>query len=165
MATIQKITPNFWYDKAAEDAARFYVSIFKNASVGHISYYGKEGFEIHKMPEGTAMTVDFTLDGQNFRGLNGGPLFKFYESVSFVVSCDTQEELDYYWDKLNEGGDPKAQQCGWLKDKFGMSWQIVPAKMDKWMTTGTKEQTSRVMTVMLQMKKLDIAKLEEAFNG
>lgn len=123
---MQKVTPFLWFDDQAEEAAEFYTSIFKNSKIGRTTRYGKEGYEIHGKPAGTAMTVEFEIDGQPFTALNGGPVFQFNEAISFQVRCDTQEEVDYYWDKLSEGGDEKAQQCGWLKDKYGVSWQIVP---------------------------------------
>jgi predicted 3-demethylubiquinone-9 3-methyltransferase (glyoxalase superfamily) len=160
MATIQSITPCLWFDRQAEEAAKFYTSIFPHSSVGRTSRYGKEGFEVHKMPEGTVLTIEFTLNGNPFVGLNGGPIFKFTEAVSFMVSCKDQEELDYYWNKLSEGGDPKAQQCGWLKDKFGLSWQIVPSILPRLMDD--KSRAGRVMSALMQMKKLDIKALEEA---
>lgn len=161
---MQKITPFLWFDSQAEKAAQFYVSIFKNSKLGHVSRYGKEGYEIHKQPEGRVMAVDFELDGQLFTALNGGPLFKFNESVSFQVHCDTQEEVDYYWEALSTGGDPKAQQCGWLKDKYGLSWQVVPTVLPKLLTDKNKEKSERVMKALLQMKKLDIAGLARAYE-
>ncbi|MBC7829666.1 MAG: VOC family protein [Chitinophagaceae bacterium] len=164
MATIQKITPNLWFDREAEEAANYYISIFKNGKINKISRYGKEGFEIHKMPAGSVMVVEFTLEGQTFLALNGGPLFTFSEAISFVVNCETQEEIDYYWNKLSESGDKNAQQCGWLKDKYGLSWQIVPTIMDDMLLDGSKKSEA-VMKAMLKMKKLDIQKLEEAYNG
>ena len=162
MATVQRIKPNLWFDNQAEDAAKFYISVFKNASIRRISHYGKEGKEIHGMPEGTVMTIEFSLEGQQFLGLNGGPHFKFNEAVSFVIYCDNQKEVDYYWEQLTEGGDPKSQQCGWLKDKFGLSWQVVPTILDKLMADSDREKAGRVMNAMLKMKKLDIAVLEKA---
>ena len=126
MATMQKITSNLWFDREAEEAAKYYVSIFKDSSIKRITHYGKEGFEIHGMREGTVMTVEFILAGQTFVALNGGPHFKFNEAISFIVNCEPQEEVDYFWDTLSDGGDKNAQQCGWLKDKFGVSWQVVP---------------------------------------
>lgn len=162
MATMQKLTPNLWFDKQAEEAANYYTSIFKNSKIGKISRYGKEGYEIHKMPEGTVMVIEFELEGQKFTGLNGGPIFKFSEAISFIINCENQEEVDYYWDKLSAGGDKNAQQCGWLKDKFGLSWQVVPTVLAELMASKDKEKAQRVMHVMLQMKKLDIKKLEEA---
>lgn len=162
---MQKITPFLWFDKEAEDAAEFYVSIFKNSSMGKVTRYGKEGYEVHQMPEGTVMTVAFTLAGQPFVALNGGPVFKFTEAISFVISCTTQEEVDYYWDKLTEGGDPKAQLCGWLKDKFGLSWQVVPDRLNELLADRDKAKAGRAMDAMLQMKKIDIAELESASSG
>ena len=156
--TINKITPCLWFDKQAEEAAKFYVSIFKNSSVGSVSYYGTEGFEIHGMPEGTVLTLEFQLDGQAFTALNGGPNFKFTEAVSFQVSCDTQTEIDHFWDKLSEGGS--ESQCGWLKDKFGLSWQIVPTILPKLLSDPAKSE--KVMKALMQMQKLDIEKLKQA---
>jgi predicted 3-demethylubiquinone-9 3-methyltransferase (glyoxalase superfamily) len=165
MATMQKITSHLWFDNQAEDAVKFYTSIFRNSAIGRMSHYTKEGFEVHHMPEGTVLTVVFQLEGQEFMALNGGPIFKFNESISFVVNCENQEEVDYYWSKLTEGGDEKSQQCGWLKDKFGLSWQIVPTALQELMSSDDKEKSGRVMNAMLQMKKLDINKLQEASNG
>lgn len=165
MATLQKIIPNLWFDRDAEAAAKFYTSIFKDSSIGEATRFGKEGFEIHGMPEGTVMTIEFTIAGQQFVGLNGGPVFKFSEAISFIVHCDTQEEIDYYWSKLGEQGDPKAQQCGWLKDKFGVSWQVVPSVMNKMFKDKDAKKVARVTKVMLQMKKLEIAPLIRAFEG
>ena len=162
MATVQKITPNLWFDGVAETAANYYVSIFRNSKITTVSRYGKEGFEIHHRPEGTAMVVAFELEGQQFLGLNGGPQFKFSEAISFVVSCEDQKEIDYLWERLNEGGDPNAQQCGWLKDKFGLSWQIIPSILPQLMTSLDKEKASRTMNAMLQMKKIDIEALRNA---
>ncbi|MEO6721690.1 MAG: VOC family protein [Ferruginibacter sp.] len=165
MATMQKITSNLWFDTQAEEAANYYIGIFKNSRILRTSYYGNEGQEIHKMPEGTVMTVEFELEGQKFTGLNGGPIFKFSEAISFIVNCDTQEEVDYYWEKLKQGGDEKDQVCGWLKDKFGLSWQIVPTVLADMLTDPNQEKANRAMRAMLQMKKLDLKVLEKAFNG
>ena len=165
MATMQKISANLWFDKQAAEAAKFYTSIFKNSKIGRTTYYGKEGFEIHGMPEGTVMTIEFELEGQQFVGLNGGPHFKFNEAVSFIVNCKDQQEIDFYWEKLKEGGDERSQQCGWLKDRFGLSWQIVPEALADMVANGTSEQAGRVMNALLQMKKLDIAMLERAAKG
>ena len=165
MATVQKLTTNLWFDNEAEEAARFYTSVFKNSKIGKIARYGKEGFEIHQRPEGSVMTIEFELEGQKFLGLNGGTVFKFNESVSFIINCDTQEEIDYYWEKLSEGGDKNAQQCGWLKDKFGLSWQVVPAILSDMISDTATEKTERVMKVLMQMKKLDIGALEKAYEG
>lgn len=164
MATIQKITPNLWFDKNAEEAANFYVSVFKNSKIGRISRYGKEGHEIHGMPEGIVMTIEFSLEGQKFLGLNGGPHFKFNEAVSFIVNCETQDEIDYYWNKLSEGGDKSAQQCGWLKDRFGLSWQVAPAIIGDMLSNPDSKKREAVMAAVLKMKKIDIQKLEEAYN-
>jgi predicted 3-demethylubiquinone-9 3-methyltransferase (glyoxalase superfamily) len=165
MATMQKIISNLWFDKQAEEAVKFYTSIFKNSKIGRISKYGKEGHEIHGMPEGTVMTVEFWLEGQKFLALNGGPIFKFNEAVSFVINCDTQEEIDKFWEKLSEGGDKKAQQCGWLKDKFGLSWQVVPTILPDMMSDPDAKKSQRVMKAFLQMKKIEIAPLIRAFKG
>lgn len=164
MATMQKITSNLWFDEQAEEAAKFYTSIFKNARIGRIARYGKEGFEIHGRPAGSVMTIEFWLEDQGFVALNGGPHFKFNEAISFIVNCDTQEEIDYYWEKLSEGGDEKAQMCGWLKDKFGLSWQIVPTILPDMISDPDPAKSESVMKVMLQMKKLDIATFERAVN-
>jgi predicted 3-demethylubiquinone-9 3-methyltransferase (glyoxalase superfamily) len=165
MANKHQIIANLWFDREAEQAAKFYTSVFKDGKIGDITRFGKEGFEIHGMPEGTVMTVDFTIMGQQFVALNGGPHFKFNEAVSFIVPCDTQEEIDYYWSKLGEGGDPKAQQCGWLKDRFGLSWQVVPSQLDKMIKDKDEKKVQRLTKVMLQMKKIEIAPLERAFRG
>jgi predicted 3-demethylubiquinone-9 3-methyltransferase (glyoxalase superfamily) len=162
---MQKITPCLWFDDNAEEAANYYVSIFKNSKVGDVTHYGKEGYEIHGREEGSVLTVEFEIEGQKFVALNGGPIFKFNEAVSFQVHCETQQELDYYWDKLSEGGDEKAQQCGWLKDKYGVSWQIVPMDLIKMLKDKDKKKSERVMKVMLQMHKLDIDKLKRAYEG
>jgi predicted 3-demethylubiquinone-9 3-methyltransferase (glyoxalase superfamily) len=161
---MQKITPCLWFDSNAEEAAKFYASVFKNSKIGKISRYGKEGYEIHGKPAGTVLTVEFELNGQKFTALNGGPIFKFNEAISFQVSCESQEELDYYWEKLSEGGDKKAQQCGWLKDKYGVSWQIVPTVLGEMLQDKNPEKTERVMKALLQMKKLDIQTLKQAYE-
>lgn len=164
MAAIQKINANLWFDNNAEEAVKFYTSVFKNAKTGRINRYGKEGYEIHGRPEGSIMTIEFWIEGQPFLALNGGPHFKFNEAISFVVNCDTQEDIDYYWEKLSAGGDEKAQMCGWLKDKFGVSWQIVPVELADMFTDHTSAKYQRVMRTMLQMKKLDITALKQAYN-
>ena len=159
-----KITPCLWFDHEAEAAARFYTSVFKNSKIGIISRYGEAGKEVHGRPAGSVMTVEFELDGQSFTALNGGPVFTFNEAVSLQIECATQEEVDYYWGKLSEGGDPSAQQCGWLKDKFGLSWQVVPKIMaDLFKEPGPG--ADRAMKALLTMKKLDIAELERAYRG
>jgi predicted 3-demethylubiquinone-9 3-methyltransferase (glyoxalase superfamily) len=163
---IQKITPNLWFDSQAEEAARYYVSIFENSTIGRITRYGKERHEVNGIPEGNVMTVEFELDGQTFVALNGGPQFKFTEAISFIVNCDTQEELDYYWEKLSEGGDEKAQVCGWLKDKFGVSWQIVPSDLTEMISDPDLEKAERVMKALLQTKnKIDIKTLKQAYES
>ena len=162
MSITQRIAPCLWFGHEAEEAATFYISIFKNSRVVRVARYTKAGQEIHKQAPGSVMTVAFELDGQPFTALNGGPVFKFNEAVSLQVNCDTQEEVDYYWSKLSDGGDPKAQQCGWLKDKYGVSWQIVPTVLPKLLTDGQPAKAERVMGVLLRMKKLDIRELERA---
>jgi predicted 3-demethylubiquinone-9 3-methyltransferase (glyoxalase superfamily) len=161
---MQKITPNLWYDTQVEEAANFYVSIFKNSKLGKITRYGKEGFEVHGMPEGTVMTVEFELDGQQFLGLNGGPHFKFNEAISFIIDCDGQEEVDYFWNKFTEnGGEPGP--CGWIKDQFGLSWQVVPRILNELLESSDKAKAGRAMKAMLQMKKIIVADLEAAAEG
>lgn len=165
MASIQKITNCLWFDGQAEEAANFYISVFKNGQITRISYYGNEGQEIHGGKAGTVLAVEFELNGQSFIGLNGGPDFKFSEAVSFMIQCKSQEEIDYYWEKLNEGGDPKAQQCGWVKDKFGLSWQITPTVLLEMEADPDREKADKVIKAMLKMKKLDIAELERAYKS
>jgi predicted 3-demethylubiquinone-9 3-methyltransferase (glyoxalase superfamily) len=161
---MQKISPCLWFDDQGEEAAKFYTSIFKDSKIGDVTRYGKEGYEIHGREEGTVMTVEFEIEGQKFLALNGGPIFKFNEAISFQVYCETQEEVDYYWEKLSEGGDEKAQQCGWLKDKYGVSWQIVPTILIKMLKDKDSEKSQRVMKAMLQMHKLDISTLKKAYD-
>lgn len=165
MQLIQKITPCLWFDDQAEEAAQFYTGIFSNSRITTISRYGKVGQEIHGRAPGSVMVVAFELDGQTFTALNGGPMFKLSEAISFQVNCDTQEELDYFWDRLSAGGDPAAQVCGWLKDRFGASWQIVPTVLAKLVADPDSEKSQRAMAAMLQMKKMDIAELERAYAG
>ncbi len=165
MNRIQKISTNLWFDNQAEEAVKFYTTIFENSEIGRSTRYGKEGYEIHGMPEGTVLTIEFQLEGQPFVALNGGSQFKFNESISFIIHCDTQEEIDYYWEKLSEGGDEKAQMCGWLKDQFGISWQIVPADITEMLNDPDPEKANRVMQALLQMKKIDIATLKRAYEG
>ena len=164
MPLVQKITPCLWFDTQAEEAANFYIGIFKSSKIRSISRYPAVGQEIHGKPPGSVMVVEFELDGQTFTALNGGPIFKFNEAVSFQVNCDTQEEVDYFWVKLSEGGDKNAQQCGWLKDKFGASWQVVPRGMVE-MMAGDPAKAQRAFKAMLEMKKLDINELKRAYNG
>jgi predicted 3-demethylubiquinone-9 3-methyltransferase (glyoxalase superfamily) len=160
-----RIAPCLWFDSQAEEAADFYVSIFPNSRIVRVSHFGEAGYEIHGRPAGSVMTVDFELDGQPFTALNGGPLFKFNEAISLQVDCATQAEVDHYWERLCAGGDPQAQQCGWLKDRYGVSWQIVPAVLHKLLAGADRAASERVMQALLQMKKLDIAKLERAYAG
>jgi predicted 3-demethylubiquinone-9 3-methyltransferase (glyoxalase superfamily) len=161
---MQKISPCLWFDDQGEEAAKFYTSIFKDSKIGDVTRYGKEGYEIHGREEGTVMTVEFEIEGQKFLALNGGPIFKFNEAISFQVYCETQEEVDYYWEKLSEGGDEKAQQCGWLKDKYRVSWQIVPTILIKMLKDNDSEKSQKVMKAMLQMHKLDISTLKKAYD-
>src|SRR6185295_7916509 len=156
MPVIQKITPCLWFDDQAEAAARFYTGIFKNSKIKEVSRYGEAGREIHGRPAGTVMTVSFELEGQTFTALNGGPIFKFNEAISLQIDCETQAEVDHYWEKLSAGGDPNAQQCGWLKDRYGLSWQVVPRVLIEMMTDSDTKKSGRVMEAMLQMKKIDI---------
>ena len=162
---MQRITPNLWFDTRAEEAANFYVSIFPNSKITAISHYGKAGAAGARMKEGQVMTVTFELDGQQMMALSGGPVFKFNEAVSLVVNCMTQDEIDHYWDSLTQGGDPKAQICGWLKDKYGVSWQVVPVVLGEMMLDEDPVKTERVMVAFLKMKKLNIAKLKKAYLG
>ena len=156
---LQKISPFLWFDTQAEEAVKFYTSIFKDSSMGTVTYYSEPG----PGPKGSVMTIGFQLEGQQFVALNGGPHFKFTEAISFVVNCETQGEVDHFWEKLSEGG--QEVQCGWVKDKFGLSWQIVPTVLPKLFQDKDPERTKRVMQAMLQMKKLDIAALEVAYRG
>lgn len=158
--------PNFttclWFDGEAEEAAAFYTSVFPNSRINGTLHYMEAGKEIHAHEPGSVLTVDFELDGKPFMALNGGPQFRFTEAVSLVVHCETQAELDHYWDRLSEGGDESAQQCGWLKDRYGLSWQVVPASLPALIGDPDPEKAGRVMNALLGMKKLDIAALERA---
>jgi predicted 3-demethylubiquinone-9 3-methyltransferase (glyoxalase superfamily) len=165
MQRVQRISPCLWFDNQAEEAANFYTKIFPNSRIGLISRYGEAGREIHQRPAGSVMTVAFELDGQPFTALNGGPVFKFTEAISLQVNCETQQEVDHYWTRLSEGGDPKAQQCGWLKDKYGVSWQVVPEVLPQMMAGPDRAKSERVMTVLLKMKELEIAELKRAYEG
>ena len=156
--TVQKVRPFLWFDHQAEEAATFYTSVFKNSKIGSVSRYGDTG----PGPKGSVMTIAFELEGQQFMALNGGPLFKFTDAISFVVNCDTQEEIDHFWEKLSEGG--QQIQCGWLKDKYGLAWQIVPTKLGELMQGDDAARSQRVVQAMMQMKKLDIAALEQAYS-
>lgn len=160
-----KISPCLWFDNQAEDAARFYAGIFKDSKINAISHYGEAGKEQHGRPPGSVMTVAFELEGQSFIALNGGPHFKISEAISFEIECETQSELDRYWDALSAGGPPESQMCGWLKDRFGVSWQVVPKVLPEMLMAADTVKSQRAMQAMLQMKKIDIAGLERAFAG
>ena len=160
----KEITPCLWFDTEAEDAAKLYVSVFKNSRIGRISRYGKEGFEVHRKKAGAVMTVEFELEGQPFVALNGGPQFKFNEAISFQVHCETQKEVDYFWDKLIAGGGSEGP-CGWLKDRFGLSWQVVPSTLVDMLLDKDAAKVNRVTKAFLQMKKFDIAALQRAYEG
>ena len=157
------LTTCLWFDTQAEQAANFYVSVFKDAKIGGVTRYANEGQEIHGKPAGSVMVVEFEIHGQKFVGLNGGPHFKFNEAVSFQVHCETQEEIDYFWAKLGDGGEEGP--CGWLNDKFGVSWQVVPAVLPKMLSDGDAKKSQRVTKAFLQMKKFDIEELERAYDG
>jgi len=159
------ISPCLWFDTQAEEAARYYTSIFKDGKIIAISYYPPVGQEVHGRPAGSVLTVAFEVNGQSFTALNGGPQFQFSPAVSFQVECATQEEVDYYWEKLGAGGDPTAQQCGWVADKFGLSWQIVPKILPELLTSADTAASQRVFQAFMEMKKLDIAALQRAFRG
>ena len=161
---MQKITPFLWYDDKAEEAANFYCSIFKNSKVGSVTYYEGEGSRASGRPAGSVMTVEFELEGQKFVGLNGGPHFKFDEAISFVVNCESQDEVDYFWEKLTADGGAESQ-CGWLKDKYGLSWQVVPKILLELLQDKDAEKSKRVMHAMMQMKKIDVPTLKRAAEG
>ncbi len=159
---MQKITPCLWFDDKAEEAVNFYVSVFKNSKIGSITRYGKEGAEVSGRPKGTVMTVTFQLDGQEFMALNGGPQFTFSPAISFLVNCETQEEVDVLWEQLSEGGE--KVECGWLKDKYGVSWQIVPIVLGEMLQDKDAEKSERVMKALLQMDRIDIKTLKQAYE-
>jgi predicted 3-demethylubiquinone-9 3-methyltransferase (glyoxalase superfamily) len=165
MPTIRKIIPCLWFDSQAEEAVKFYVSVFERSRITGLTHYGKEGREVHGGKPGSVLTVAFELDGEPFTALNGGPKFKFTEAISLQVMCETQDEIDRYWSKLSAGGDEKSQQCGWLKDKYGLSWQIVPAVLPALIGDPDPAKAGRVMKALLQMKKLDIGALKKAHAG
>lgn len=162
---MQKIIPHLWFDHEAEEAAEFYTSIFQDSRIVHVSRYGDEGSEIHGGTEGAVMNVTFELQGQTFIAINGGPSFTFNEAISFLVDCESQEEIDYYWDNLSVGGDKEAQRCGWLKDKYGLSWQINPRVLRELLSDPNPDKAQKVMRAMLQMKKIDIKALENAYDS
>lgn len=159
---MQKITPFLWFDDKAEEAVKFYVSIFRNSSIGTVTRYGEEGADVSGRPKGSVMTVTFQLDGQDFMALNGGPHFRFSEALSFLVNCETQEEVDELWEKLSEGGE--KGRCGWLKDKYGLSWQIVPTVLSKMLQDNDAERSERVRKAILKMNKLEIRTLKQAYE-
>jgi predicted 3-demethylubiquinone-9 3-methyltransferase (glyoxalase superfamily) len=160
---MQKITPCLWFDDKAEEAAKFYISIFKNSKLGQVTRYGDSGSQISGKPKGSVMTVTFEVEGQEFVALNGGPLFKFTEAVSFMVKCESQQEIDEMWSKLSEGGEEGP--CGWLKDKYGLSWQIVVPEWDKMLRDKDSEKSERVMAAILQMSKPDMQRVQQAYEG
>ena len=162
---MKSINPCLWFDSDGEDAAQFYCSIFKNSKIKHVSRFTEAGKELHGKPVGSVMAVSFEINGQEYTALNGGPMFKLSEAVSFQVMCESQEEVDYYWDKLTEGGDPSAQACGWLKDKFGLSWQVVPAAFLEMLSHGDPMKSQRAMSAMFGMQKLDMPTLQKAYDG
>ena len=165
MVKTLKIVPCLWFANQAEEAANYYVSIFKHAKITKVTHYGTEGQEIHGQPPGSVLTVEFELDGQPFTALNGGPVFKFNEAVSLQVMCGNQDEVDHYWSRLSDGGDPAAQQCGWVKDKYGLSWQVVPTVLAELLEDQKSDGSKRAMAAMLKMKKLDIEQLKRAYAG
>ena len=162
---VTRIRPCLWFDDQAEAAAALYTSVFPNSRVVKVARYGEAGVEVHGRPAGSVMTVDFELDGQPFTALNGGPHFQFSPAVSFEVHCDTQAEIDHYWERLSAGGDPRAQQCGWLADRFGVSWQVVPRALLAMVSGRPDARAERAFAAMMGMKKLDIAELERAYAG
>lgn len=165
MKFASKIVPCLWFDSQAEEAARLYTSVFPGGRIVKTSHYFKSGQEVHGREPGSVLTVSFELAGMSFTALNGGPVFRFSEAVSLQVMCDTQQEVDHYWSRLSEGGDPAAQQCGWLKDRFGLSWQVVPAVLPDLITDPDPAKAERTFAAMMQMKKLDIAALQRAHSG
>ncbi|RJG06804.1 VOC family protein [Noviherbaspirillum cavernae] len=165
MQSVNRISPCLWFDDHAEEAVTFYTGIFQNSKITKISRYGEAGKEFHGKEPGTVMAISFELNGQPFSALNGGPMFKFNEAISFQIDCATQEEVDHYWSRLSAGGDEQAQQCGWLKDKYGVSWQIVPSVLIEMLGDADTVKSQRAMTAMLQMKKFDIAALKRAYAG
>jgi predicted 3-demethylubiquinone-9 3-methyltransferase (glyoxalase superfamily) len=164
-AAQDRLTPCLWFDSEAEAAAAFYTQVFPNSRIVRVNRYNGAGTEIHGRPEGSVMTVDLELDGQSFVALNGGPHFQFNEAVSFMVHCDSQDEVDHYWERLGDGGDPSAQQCGWLKDRFGVSWQVVPRGLNELVQGPDYEASQRAMNTLLRMKKIDLRALEKAYAG
>jgi predicted 3-demethylubiquinone-9 3-methyltransferase (glyoxalase superfamily) len=162
MDKIQKISPFLWFDDQAEEAVTFYLGIFRNSKINKTARYSEAGREFHHKEPGSVMTIAFELEGQPFTALNGGPMFKFSQAISFVIKCQTQDEIDHYWDKLSEGGDAKARQCGWLKDKFGVSWQVVPNNLSELLGGSDPAKSQRAMQALLRMKKLKLEELQRA---
>jgi len=162
---ISKLTTNLWFNNQAEEAANFYTSVFPNSRIGKVTRYGEMKHELEGLTKGDVMTIEFTLEGQNFVGLNGGPQYQFTEAISFIINCDSQEEVDYYWGKLTEGADEKHQVCGWLKDRFGVSWQVVPTVLNELLTDSNSDKVERVTAAMFQMKKLNLHQLLQAYNA
>lgn len=160
---MQKTTICLWFDTQAEEAARFYVSLFENSSIGSISYYTPSSAEESGQPEKSVLTVDFVLDGQTYMAMNGGPIFKFTHATSIIINCDSQEEVDHFWNALGEGGE--FEQCGWLTDRYGLSWQIVPTELQRLLGDPDPVKSEKVMVAMLKMSKLDIAALQDAYNS
>lgn len=165
MHVTRKLTPCLWFDRQAEEAAAFYISIFPHSKITQVTRYADTGHEVHQGLAGTIMTVAFELDGQPFTALNGGPVFTFSEAISFQINCESQDEVDHYWERLSAGGDPAAQQCGWLKDRFGVSWQVVPTILSELISDADSARAQRVTAALLHMKKLDIAALQQAYDG
>lgn len=165
MAKVHDIVPCLWFDTEAEEAAQYYTGIFKTGRVTKILRYSEAGQETHKRPPGSVLTVEFELNGKPFVALNGGPIFKFNEAISLQIMCEDQKEVDYYWEKLGAGGDPSAQVCGWLKDKYGLSWQVVPEEMSQLLEDQTREPGKRAMAAMMKMKKIDLAAVKAAYAG
>lgn len=165
MAIVQRINPCLWFDDQAEQAVNFYLSVFDNSRILDTSRYGEAGQEVHGKAPGSLMTISFELDGQRFTALNGGPLFKFNEAISLQINCQNQAEVDHYWERLGEGGDPAAQQCGWLKDRYGLSWQVVPVALQEMLQDPGSSRKEAVFTAVLQMTKIDIATLQRAWDN
>jgi predicted 3-demethylubiquinone-9 3-methyltransferase (glyoxalase superfamily) len=165
MADIQSIVPCLWFDSQAEEAATYYTGIFDGGRITQVTHYSEAGKEIHGREPGSVLTVEFEINGQTFTAMNGGPQFKFNEAISFQVMCESQQEVDRYWAKLGEGGDPAAQQCGWLKDKYGVSWQVVPRVLMEMLKDTQSARAQRAMAALMGMKKLDIAELQRAYAG
>ena len=162
---VSRIQPCLWFDTQAEEAARFYIGIFPNSRILSVTHYGEAGKEAHGKPPGSVMTVSFTLDGQEMLALNGGPHFSFTPAVSLMIHCDSQAEIDHYWDALTAGGDPAAQQCGWLTDRYGLSWQVTPRDWEQMVNSPDRAASQRAMQALMKMKKLDIGALQAAYDG